>query len=96
MNGLPCCATSRGPGGFDRRLVQSTVLQAVRHLCQVLTGDFKAGLTQLVTNDGVRAVILGTRRSALTSHSHRFDTPPDTGLGVHASLFLIRRSLSSA
>ena len=37
---------------------------ALRHGCQMLTGDFKAGLTQLVTSGGVRAIILGTRRSA--------------------------------
>ena len=63
--------------GFHQTFTQRTGLHAVCHLFQVLTGDFKAGLTQLVNSGGVRAIILGTRRSALTSHSRDIDAPTD-------------------
>jgi hypothetical protein len=56
------------PENFPRRENTGVLSRAQSYMqyavFQVLTGDFKAGLTQLVTRGGVRAIILGTRRSA--------------------------------
>lgn len=46
---------------------------------EVLSGDFKAGLTQLVNGGGVRAIFLGTRRGDPNAEGQEFFCPSSIG-----------------